>query len=195
MFFRKKPGAVSWIVVFLGNPGDKYEFSRHNVGFMTAAEVERKASVKISKVKFKAQTAMAELGGEKVLLMKPQTYMNLSGSAVKPAMDFYKVPLDHVLVVSDDVSMPCGKLRIRRSGSAGGHNGLKDIISKCGGDGFPRIKVGVGSPPPSWDMADWVLGTFRGQDAEDIRSAVERAAEAIEVFIKDGADRAMSRYN
>lgn len=195
MFFRRKTGAASWIVVFLGNPGAKYEFSRHNVGFMTASVIEREKSVKINRIKFKSQTAVTELGGEKVLLMKPQTYMNLSGDAVKPAMDFYKVPLERVIVISDDVSLPCGKLRIRRSGSAGGHNGLKDIIAKCGGDGFPRIKVGVGSPPPGWDMADWVLGTFKDRDADDIKTAVKKAAEAIEVFIKDGADRAMSWYN
>lgn len=195
MLFMKKP-AVSWIVVFLGNPGAKYTNTRHNAGFMTADAVTKKYGVKIDRLKFKALTAQCEIGGEKVFLMKPQTYMNLSGDAVKPAMAFYKVPTDHVLVISDDISLPTGKLRIRRSGSAGGHNGLKDIIAKCGGDGFPRIKIGVGTPPhPDYDVADWVLGVFRNQDAVTMAEAAEKAAEAIETVIKDGVDKAMGKYN
>ena len=195
MFFMKKP-AVSWIIVFLGNPGPKYTNTRHNAGFMTADAVSKKYGVKIDRLKFKALTAQCEIGGEKVFLMKPQTYMNLSGDAVKPAMAFYKVPTDHVLVISDDLSLPTGKLRIRRSGSAGGHNGLKDIIAKCGGDGFPRIKIGVGTPPhPDYDVADWVLGVFRNQDAVTMAEAADKAAEAIETVIKDGVDKAMGAYN
>lgn len=195
MFFAKKP-AVSWIIVFLGNPGAKYTNTRHNAGFMTADAVTKKYGVKIDRLKYKALTAQCEIGGEKVFLMKPQTYMNLSGDAVKPAMAFYKVPTDHVLVISDDISLPTGKLRIRRSGSAGGHNGLKDIIAKCGGDGFPRIKIGVGTPPhPDYDVADWVLGVFRNQDAVAMAEAAEKAAEAIESVIKDGVDKAMGKYN
>ena len=193
MFFAKKP-AVSWIIVFLGNPGAKYTNTRHNAGFMTADAVTKKYGVKIDRLKYKALTAQCEIGGEKVFLMKPQTYMNLSGDAVKPAMAFYKVPTDHVLVISDDISLPTGKLRIRRSGSAGGHNGLKDIIAKCGGDGFPRIKIGVGTPPhPDYDVADWVLGVFRNQDAVTMAEAAEKAAEAIESVIKDGVDKAMGK--
>jgi PTH1 family peptidyl-tRNA hydrolase len=195
MFFRRKQPSVSWIIVFLGNPGAKYAYSRHNVGFMTAEIIEKAKNIKITRVKFKALTAVSLLGGEKVLLMKPQTYMNLSGDAVSQAMAYYKVPLERVLVISDDVSMPVGKLRIRRSGSAGGHNGLKDIIAKCGGDSFPRLKIGVGSPPPHYDMADWVLGTFKDQDAVDIDSALERATRAIDVIIEHGIDKAMAEFN
>ena len=160
MFFKKSSQA-GWIIVFLGNPGMKFENTRHNVGFMAGDELAKKLNVKIDRAKFKALVRQVEIGGEKVLLMKPQTYMNLSGDAVREAMAFYKIPIDHVIVISDDVSLPVGKLRIRRSGSAGGHNGLKDIIAKCGGDGFPRVKVGVGEKPhPDYDMADWVLSAF-----------------------------------
>lgn len=198
MLFRKKMTGVSWIVVFLGNPGPKYTDTRHNVGFITADILAKLKGIKIDRVKFKALTAVCPVGssGKSALLMKPQTYMNLSGDAVRPAMDFYKVPLDHVIVVSDDISMDLGKLRIRKSGSAGGHNGLKDIIAKCGGDGFPRIKVGVGKPPhPEYDVADWVLSVFRNQDAITIREACTSAAQAIDVFVDEGADKAMNKFN
>jgi PTH1 family peptidyl-tRNA hydrolase len=128
--------------------------------------------------------------------MKPQTYMNLSGDAVSQALRFYKLPLERLIVVSDDVSLPVGKIRIRRGGSAGGHNGLKDIIEKCGGDNFPRIKVGVGAPPhPDFDMADWVLSAFSGKEAELISDAVKKAADAVEMIIGDGIEKAMSAYN
>ena len=195
MLFKKKTG-VSWLVVFLGNPGAKYERTRHNVGFMTGDALSKDLNVKIDRVKYKALIRQAEIDGEPVLLMKPQTYMNLSGSAVKEAMDFYKIPLDHVIVVSDDVSLPVGKLRVRRSGSAGGHNGLKDIIAKCGGDGFPRVKIGVGEKPhPDYDMADWVLSSFKGDDAKTIDTACEKAADAVKAIILKGVDKAMSMYN
>ncbi len=195
MFFKKKTG-VSWLLVFLGNPGAKYEKTRHNVGFMTGDALSKKLNVKIDRVKYKALIRQAELDGEPVLLMKPQTYMNLSGSAVKEAMDFYKIPLDHVVVVSDDVTLPVGKLRVRRSGSAGGHNGLKDIIAKCGGDGFPRVKIGVGEKPhPDYDMADWVLSSFKGDDAKAIDEATEKAADAVKTIVLKGVDKAMNLYN
>ena len=196
MFFRKKTVAPSWIVVFLGNPGQKYEGTRHNAGFMAADAVEKNKGVKISRLKFKALTAQCSFGSESALLMKPQTFMNLSGDAVSQAMKFYKIPLDHIIVVSDDISMAAGKMRIRRSGSAGGHNGLKDIIAKCGGDGFPRIKIGVGAPPhPDYDIIDWVLGVPRGDDAKLVEEAVKTAADAVESIIVDGIDRAMNKYS
>ena len=193
--FQRKVSSVSHILVFLGNPGTKYAFTRHNVGFMTAEAIEKEKGIRIDRIKFKAQTAVGLFGGEKVLFLKPQTYMNLSGDAVREAMDFYKVPLENIIVISDDISMPLGKLRIRRSGSAGGHNGLKDIIKKCGGDNFPRVKIGVGIPPREYDVADWVLSSFHNQDAADIREAVKRAAQAAECMISDGIDKAMSKYN
>jgi peptidyl-tRNA hydrolase, PTH1 family len=196
MFLSKKTGPAAWVVVFLGNPGAKYNGTRHNVGFLTAGVLEKTAGIKIDRLKYKALTTTCDIGGEKVFLMKPQTYMNLSGEAVSQAMRFYKLPLERIIVISDDVSLPVGKIRIRRDGSAGGHNGLKDIIEKCGGDNFPRIKVGVGSPPhPDYDMADWVLSSFSGKEAEIIMQAAKNAADATEMIISAGIDKAMNVYN
>ena len=195
MFF-KKPGGVSWLIVFLGNPGPRYEMTRHNAGFMAADAMAKEKNVNINKARFKALTATCDIGGESVLLMKPQTFMNLSGDAVAQAAGFYKIPPEHVIVVSDEISLPIGKLRIRTKGSAGGHNGLKDIIAKLGTDAFPRIRIGVGAPPhPDYDMADWVLSSFKNQDAEDMLAAAARAAQAAQCYITQGADRAMNRFN
>ena len=194
LFFSK--GGPSWLVAFLGNPGPKYEGTRHNAGFLTADALSKKLNTAINKVRFQSLTAQVELGGEKVLLMKPQTYMNLSGQAVSQAARFYKIPPEHVLVVSDEVSLPVGKLRIRIKGSAGGHNGLKSIIAQLGTEDFPRIRLGVGAPPhPDYEMMDWVLSAFRDQDAEDMRKVAARAAEAVECYIEKGPDKAMNLYN
>jgi PTH1 family peptidyl-tRNA hydrolase len=188
--------APSWLVVFLGNPGLKYEGTRHNAGFMTADALAGKKGISINRVRFHALTAACELGGQRVLLMKPQTYMNLSGDAVGAAARFYKIPPEHILVVSDEVNLPVGKLRVRSKGSAGGHNGLKSIIAALGSEDFPRIRLGVGAPPhPDYDMADWVLSVFRGQDAEDMAQAASRAAEAVECYLEKGPDKAMNLYN
>ena len=193
--FRSR-GGVSWIVVFLGNPGPKYRDTRHNAGFMAADAMEKKLGVSINQLRFKSLTAQATLGGEKVLLLKPQTYMNLSGESVSPAAAFYKVPPEHIIVVSDEVSLPIGKLRIRKSGSAGGHNGLKNIIAMLGTDAFPRIRMGVGAPPHAdYDMADWVLSSFKNQDADDMRSLAVRVCDAVECYIAEGPDRAMNKFN
>lgn len=192
----KKPGGVSWLIVFLGNPGLKYEGTRHNAGFMAADAMAKEKNVSINRARFKALTATVDIGGESVMLMKPQTFMNLSGEAVIQAVRFYKILPEHVIVVSDEISLPIGKLRIRVKGSAGGHNGLKNIIAQLGTDAFPRIRIGVGAPPhPDYDMPDWVLGTFRGEDKTAMDDAAVRAAEACAVYIRDGADRAMSRFN
>lgn len=196
MFFGRTSGGVSWLVVGLGNVGEKYDNTRHNVGFEVADELAERGRVPIQKLKHRALTNTLEIGGEKVLLMKPVTYMNLSGEAVGEAARFFKVPADHVLVISDDVSLPVGKLRVRRGGSAGGHNGLKNIIQHLGSDQFPRIKVGVGEKPhPDYDMADWVLGKFQGEDRRTMDGAVERAADAVECFLREGPDKTMSRFN
>ena len=196
MFFKKDSGGVSWLLVCMGNPGDKYENTRHNVGFMVADEVAERQRKPIQRLKFKALTNLFTISGEKVLVMKPVTYMNLSGEAVRPAADFYKIPPERILVVSDDTALPAGRLRIRKGGSAGGHNGLKSIIQHLGSDQFPRLRVGVGEKPhPDYDMADWVLGKFTGEDKKKMDQAVERAAEAIECILKDGLDRGMSRFN
>ena len=192
----QKTGAVDWIVVFLGNPGPKYAGTRHNVGFMAADKCEKATGASIRRARFKALTDQIRVGDASVLLLKPQTFMNLSGDAVGPAARFYKIPPERVLVISDDVSLPVGRLRVRTKGSAGGHNGLKSIISALGTEQFPRIKVGVGAPPhPDYDMADWVLGVLRDQDAVDIDAAAQRAWEAAESYIRTGPERTMDRYN
>lgn len=194
MFFSK--GGAEWIVAFLGNPGLKYNGTRHNAGFMAADAMEKKLGVSINKMRFKALTQTADIGGKKVLLMKPQTFMNLSGDAIAQAANFYKVPPERVIVVSDETALPIGRLRIRRGGSAGGHNGLKSVIARLGTDQFPRIRLGVGDKPhPDYDMADWVLSAFKGQDAADMELVAKKAADAVECYITEGADRAMNRFN
>ena len=194
--FSKTSGSVSWLLVFLGNPGPRYDCTRHNAGFMAGDALAAKLGVRIDRVRFHALTAAAEIEGEKVLLMKPQTFMNLSGDAVGEAARFYKIPPEHVLVVSDEVSLPLGKLRIRQKGSAGGHNGLKSVIAALGSDAFPRVRIGVGAPPhPDYDMADWVLSVFRNQDLLDMRDAADRAAEAVVTYVSIGPERAMNRFN
>ena len=196
MFFHRSAGGASWLLVCLGNPGDQYDNTRHNVGFMVADQLGERYGLPIQKLKFKALTNMFSISGEKVLVMKPVTYMNLSGEAVRPAADFYKIPPEHILVISDDTALDVGKLRIRRGGSAGGHNGLKSIIQHLGTDQFPRIRVGVGKKPhPDYDLADWVLGKFQGEDKKAIDAAVERCADAVECLIKEGPDRAMNQFN
>ena len=188
--------SIGWLVVFLGNPGPRYAGTRHNAGFMAADALSQKKDVSITRLRFRALTASCSFGGETALLMKPQTYMNLSGDAVGQAARFYKIPPERILVVSDEVSLPVGALRIRAKGSAGGHNGLKSIISVLGTDAFPRIRLGVGSPPhPDYDMADWVLSAFHDQDAVVMRETAGRAAEAVECCIVQGLEKAMSLYN
>lgn len=192
----KRSGGISWLVVFLGNPGTKYEMTRHNAGFMAGDAMAKAQGAAINRSRFKALTGTCDIGGETVMLMKPQTFMNLSGEAVAQAVSFYKLAPDHVIVVSDEIALPIGKLRIRTKGSAGGHNGLKNIIALLGTDQFPRIRIGVGAAPhPDYDIADWVLSSFKGKDAEDILAAAARAAEAVECYITKGADRAMNLYN
>ena len=192
MFFgRQRP--VEWIVAFLGNPGPKYENTRHNAGFMAGAAAQERFGVKMDRLRHRALTARCEIAGQGVLLMEPQTYMNLSGEAVGEAARFYKVPSEHVIVVSAEMALTPGSLRIRQSGSAGGHNGLKSIIAHLGTDQFPRIRLGIGEP--EHEPVDWVLGKFTGSDAEAIADACKRAAAAIECYISEGPDRAMTKYN
>ena len=196
MFFKKSAGAVSWLLVCLGNPGKQYENTRHNIGFLAADALEKRCGVKINKLRYRALSGEVRLAGQRVLVIKPQTYMNLSGEAVKLAGGFYKIPPDHVLVISDDVSLPLGKLRIRAGGSAGGHNGLKNIIAHLGTDQFPRIKVGVGAPAhPDHEMVDWVIGKFTPQERKTVDEAIEKVLDAVECVIEKGVGEAQNRYN
>ena len=196
LFSSKKTGAPDWLAVFLGNPGPRYAGTRHNVGFLTAEKCELDTGAHIRRARFQALTDQCRVGDHTVLLMKPQTYMNLSGDAVIQAVRFYKLPPERVIVVSDDVSLPNGKLRVRAHGSAGGHNGLKSIIARLGSDRFPRVKVGVGAPPhQDYDMADWVLSAFKDRDAEEMSAAAERAAEAVICYITEGPEKAMNKFN
>lgn len=196
LFNKNKTSGVSWLIVGLGNLGEEYEGTRHNAGFEVVDLLAGELGVKVQRLKFKALTAAAEVGGQKVLLMKPTTYMNLSGEAVEQAASFYKVPPERILVISDEVALPPGKLRIRASGSAGGHNGLKNIIAHIHSEQFPRIRVGVGNKPhPDYDMADWVLGRPAGEDRKAMDEAEKKAAEAVEVILEKGLDRAMEKYN
>ncbi len=187
---------IQWLLVCLGNPGKEYENTRHNIGFMAADELARREGVKVNKLRYRALTGEVRAGGQRVLVLKPQTYMNLSGEAVKLAGGFYKIPPDHVLVVSDDVALPLGKLRIRAGGSAGGHNGLKNIIAHLGTEQFPRIRVGVGAPEhPEFEMIDWVIGKFSQQERKLADEAVKRAVDAALCVMEQGVQEAQNRFN
>lgn len=189
-------GPVEWIAVGLGNPGRDYENTRHNAGFCAVERIAGKCGVKIDRLKFKSLCADTTFGGQRVLLMKPSTFMNCSGEAVREAMQFYKIPAERVLVLFDDVSLDPGRLRIRRQGSDGGHNGIKNMIYLTGKDTFPRIKIGVGKKPhPGYDLAAWVLGKFPKELADTMDKAYERAAEAAQLIIEGKIDEAMNRYN
>ncbi len=197
MLFAKKPNRIEWLVAGLGNPGEKYARTRHNMGFLTLDLLAEREHIRIDRIKFKAVTAQAVLAGHRCLLMKPQTYMNLSGQAVREAAQFYKLPADRVLVIYDDVSLPVGKLRVRPSGSAGGHNGIKNIIAHLGTDRFPRVKIGTGAPAEGGDMIDWVIGEPSQADKKILLEMFSRAIDAAECIIENDGDcqKAMNRFN
>ena len=198
MFFKKKEpmsSSVGYIVVGLGNSGTKYEGTRHNAGFITVDRLAEKLGVKIDRIKYKSLCTTCTIAGQKVLLINPSTYMNNSGLAVTEAMNFYKVPPERVIVIFDDISMDVGRLRIRRKGSDGGHNGIKNIIYLSGSDQFPRIKLGVGNKPEKWDLADWVLSRFTESEYKSLTEAADKACEAVELMIDGQTDKAMNRFN
>ncbi len=189
-------GNIEFIVVGLGNPGDKYTYTRHNAGFLAMDYISQKLGVKINRVKFKALVCDTVIGSHRVLLMKPQTYMNNSGEAVREAVDFYKLPADHVIVISDDVAQAPGRMRIRKSGSAGGQKGLGSIITHLGTDEFPRIRIGVGEKPnPEYDMADWVLGKIPEGDQEKLFSVFGCVNDAVPLILDGKTDDAMGKFN
>lgn len=194
MFARNS--AVDWLIVGLGNPGEKYARTRHNMGFLTVDLLAEKEGQKLNKVKFKSAFSIFPFAGQRCLVMKPQTYMNLSGEAVREAVQFYKIPPEHVLVIYDDVSLPVGKLRVRPTGSAGGHNGIKNIIAHLGTQDFPRIKIGTGAPAGGGaEMIDWVIGVPSLEDRKILVESFERAIQAAACIIQNGCQKAMNDYN
>ncbi len=195
MFFKKSNQSIDYIVVGLGNPGSKYQNTRHNIGFETLDYIADKNNVSVTKAKFSALYGVWETEGIKVMLLKPQTFMNLSGEAVMQAARFYKVPAENIIVIFDDVSLDVGKMRIRAKGSAGGHNGIKSIISHMGQE-FPRIKMGVGQKPhPDYDLADWVLGKFTDGDKKLLADRFEDAHKAVKLMVSGDSQKAMNLYN
>ncbi len=195
MFFAKK-AAVEYIVTGLGNPGKKYEGTRHNTGFAALDHLAQQWGTQVTRAKFDALTGSACVDGTKVLLLKPQTFMNLSGEAVRDAASFYKIPPEHVIVLSDDVSLDVGTLRVRAKGSAGGQNGLKNIIYHLNSEDFPRVKIGVGKKPrPDYDLAAWVLGKFPAEDQKAIDKACEDAVNAAACIIAEDCAAAAQKFN
>ena len=194
MWFQKS-SAVEYLIVGLGNPGKQYEHTRHNAGFDALDDCAERWGISVVRSKFDALTGTGSAGVAKVMLMKPQTFMNLSGQAVKKAVDFYKLPPERVIVLFDDISLEPGKLRLRKTGSAGGHNGIKSIIAAIGQD-FPRVKIGVGKKPhPDYDLADWVLSRFSAEDQKAIAARHQDIAAALELIMNDQFELAQSRYN
>lgn len=189
-------GKIEYVIVGLGNPGLEYEGSRHNTGFMAIDALANKCSVKINRMKFKGMVADTIIEGKRCLLLKPTTYMNLSGESIVQALDFYKLDTEKLIVMYDDISLEPGRLRVRCKGSHGGHNGIKSIIELTGKDDFMRIKIGVGKKPhPDYDLAKWVLGKFRDDDVVKMQQAAENASECVKLMVIGKTTEAMNRYN
>ena len=200
MFFRKKYdtvlGPIDWVVVGLGNPGRRYEATRHNVGFMTLDLLSDRWGIPIKKLKFQSVYGVGQAMGMSVILLRPQTYMNRGGEALRDCLRFFKASPDRAIVIYDDVSLPTGKPRVRARGSDGGHNGIKSVLYQLQTDVFPRVKIGVGAPPhPEFDMKDWVLGGFSKEEGPIMREALERACLAVEEIMRNGVERAMNKFN
>ena len=184
------------LIIGLGNPGDRYAHSRHNAGFDVLEILSQKLGIPIKKLKCRAVVGEGTAGGDRVALIKPQTFMNLSGLSVADALSWFKVAPEDTLILSDDIDLPMGTVRVRPHGGAGTHNGLKHILQCTGSDRFPRVRVGVGAPPPEWDLADWVLSSYPNEESRKIMfDAYCRAAEAAQCFLTEGIDLAMNRYN
>lgn len=192
----KTVGTPEFLVVGLGNPDKKYTLTRHNSGFLCVDELAEKHGFKINKLKFKALIADTVISSHRVIVMKPQTYMNLSGEAVREAVNFYKIPPENVIVIFDDISLDVGRLRIKRKGSDGGHNGIKSIVSCISSNNFPRIKLGVGKKPhPEYDLAAWVLSEFKKDEAKPLKEAIDNACDALLLMLDGKIDEAMNKFN
>ena len=201
MFLKKKvsaapSGSPEFMVVGLGNPGRDYEMPRHNAGFLTLDHIAAEENIEIKKLKYKALIGDTVISGHRCLLVKPQTFMNNSGEAVREIAQFYKIPPEKIIVIFDDISLPCGKLRIRRKGTDGGHNGIKSIIYHLNSDNFPRIKIGVGAKPhPDYNLADWVLSAFKKDEMEELKKAITKATEVLPFMLDGEIDKAMNKAN
>ena len=200
MFFKRSkgiaPGPIEFLIVGLGNPGKNYEFTRHNAGFLTLDHIASELDTEINNLKNNALVADVVINNHRCLLVTPQTFMNNSGTAVRDIAKFYKIPPEKIIVIFDDISLPCGKLRIRRKGTDGGHNGIKSIIYHLNSDQFPRIKIGVGAKPnPEYDLADWVLSKFGKDDAEQLKAAITKATEVLPFILDGEIDKAMNKAN
>ncbi|MEE1153861.1 MAG: aminoacyl-tRNA hydrolase [Acutalibacteraceae bacterium] len=191
-----KSGAIEYIVVGLGNPGKEYQSTRHNAGFIAIDKIAEKYNCSITKLKYKALTGTCTIAGKSVLLMKPQTFMNLSGEAVVQAMNFYKIKPENVIILFDDISLAVGKTRIRRKGSDGGQKGMRSIIELSGSDNFPRVKIGIGEKPnPKWQLADWVLSRFTSEELKIYDTVTDNVSNAVELIISGAIDKAMAQFN
>ena len=194
-FKNQEKGQEFFVIAGLGNPGREYAETKHNVGFCVIDRLAEKYHIDVTKFKQKALIGDGTINGRRVLLVKPQTFMNLSGESVRELSDYYKIPAENIIVIYDDISLDVGQLRIREKGSAGGHNGIKNIILHLGTEIFPRIKVGVGEKPKGWDLADYVLGRYSAEDRKIIDEAQKEAAEAVKMMVMDDIRGAMNRYN
>ena len=196
MFRKPLSSSIEYLIVGLGNPGREYENTRHNSGFICLDYIAGELGAKVNRIKFKSTVGEAVIKGRKCLLMKPSTFMNLSGQAVTEAMRFYKIPPERTVIIFDDVSLDVGSIRIRRKGSDGGQNGMKNIIYLSGSEDFPRVKVGIGKKPhPEYDLKDWVLSRFSSQDAKAISEILPKVKDAVELIVADDIDKAMNQYN
>lgn len=193
---EKLTGSIEYAIVGLGNPGKKYENTRHNAGFIAVDYISKELGITLKSFKFQALCEICELSEKKVIILKPQTFMNLSGESVKEVMSFYKIPAEKVIIIFDDISLPVGKMRIRKSGSHGGQNGIKNIIQVCGTDKFPRIKIGIGQKPNAeWELANWVLSQFTVEDRRCLDIVVENVKNAVELILQGDIEKAMNNYN
>ena len=194
-FFKQRGDKNMIIITGLGNPGKQYDKTKHNVGFWVIDKLAKEYNIEVTKFKHKALIGEGNIAGKKVLLVKPQTYMNLSGESIREIIKFYKVPLEQFYVIYDDTSLPLSNVRIREKGSAGGHNGIKNIIAHLGTDIFLRIKVGIGEKPNGWDLADYVLAPFSKDEEPLILSGVDKAYHAVELLLTKGIKEAMNQTN
>jgi PTH1 family peptidyl-tRNA hydrolase len=184
-----------FIIVGLGNPGTRYEYTRHNIGFLALDYISAKYAVKIDKLKHKALIGDGDIEGRRVLLVKPQTFMNASGECVRDIIEWYKIPLGNLIVIYDDIDLPTGRIRVRPKGSAGTHNGMRSILYQIEAEDFPRIRVGINRPPENWDLADYVLGRFNAEEKAGVEESITKVSEALSVILTQGIETAMNRYN